>query len=410
MFRLVVILAVAYIFNYVDRNSVAYAGLTMNKALGLTATQFGWASGITLFSYTLLEVPSTLAMRKIGARIWLSRIMITWGIAASATALAIGPSSLYAFRLLLGAAEAGFFPGVVMYLSAWFPAAYRTQVLAWFLLAIPASSVVSGPLAAIFLGLDGYWNIAGWQWMFLLEGLPAVMIGVVCYWVLVDDPHEARWLTPREKAALLGALSNEQRDRPPNDLRDALLDIRVTVLAVIQFGFTLGSYGIGIWLPLILQGHGLSATQIGLISAPPYIVAGIGMLLWARYVDHVGGRIPHLTVSCLLAAAGLIASVAFSGLNPSLLAFTVALIGVSSARAIFWTIPPRFLVGRAAAGGFALINSIGLLGGFVGPFIMGWLKDRTGSFDIGLLMMSVVLLVSAGFAASLRLFMSDERA
>jgi MFS transporter, ACS family, tartrate transporter len=407
--RLVIILAVAYIVNYVDRNSVAYAGLTMNKALGLTATQFGWASGIALFSYTLLEVPSNLAMRKIGARIWLSRIMITWGIAASATALAIGPRSLYAFRLILGAAEAGFFPGVLMYLSAWFPAQYRTRVLAWFLLAIPASSVVGGPLAAALLGMDGYRNLAGWQWMFLLEGAPAVIIGVVCYWVLVDDPRDAKWLTLEERTALLDALANERKDRPPHDLLSALKDVRVVVLAVIQFGFTLGSYGIGIWLPLILKGHGLSATQIGLFSAPPYIAAGVGMLLWARYVDHSAARILHLTLSCLLAVAGLIGSVLFSEVIPSLLALTVALIGVSSARAIFWAIPPRFLVGTAAAGGFAFINSIGLLGGFFGPFMMGWLKDLTGSFNSGLLMMSVVLMISAGFAASLRLFMRDKR-
>lgn len=406
--RMVLLLAVAYVVNHLDRNSIAYAGITMNADLGLTASQFGWAAGLTIISYSLLEVPSNLIMARVGARLWLSRIMITWGIAASATALAIGPNSLYALRLLLGAAEAGFFPGVLMYLSTWFPAQYRTRVLAWFLLGIPAAALIGGPLAGVLLEMNGFLGLSGWQWMFVLEGVPAVILGIISYRVLVDHPRDAKWLSEGERGALLDALANERRDRPKHDFVAALKDIRIVFLTLIQFGFTLGTYGIGIWLPLILKGHGLSNLEVGLMSAPPYFVAGVGMLLWARYVDRGKNRILHLTVSCLLAVAGLVGSVIFSDLMPSLLALTFALVGVSSARTIFWTLPPRFLVGSAAAGGIAFINSIGMLGGFAGPYMMGWMRDATGSFSAGLLTMGGVLLLTAVCAASLRFVLREE--
>jgi ACS family tartrate transporter-like MFS transporter len=406
--RLVVVLAIAYVVNYLDRNSIAYAGLTMNKALGLTARQFGWAAGITTFSYALLEVPSNLFMQRIGARLWLSRIMITWGIAASAGALVIGPKSLYLSRLVLGAAEAGFFPGVIMYLSTWFPARYRTRVLAWFLLAIPLSSLIGGPTAGLLLGMDSCLHLAGWQWIFLAQGAPAIVLGIVTFRVLVDHPREAKWLTSEERNALLEALGSERRIQVQHNFAAALKDARVLTLTVIQFGFTLGSYGIGIWLPLILKQHALTNLQIGLLTTPPYFAACLGMLFWARRTDRNARQILDLTLACSLAAAGLFASVFLSGLALRLLALTIALIGVSSARAVFWTIPPRFLAGTAAAGGLAFINSVGTLGGFFGPFTMGWLKDLTGSFNSGLMLMAMILVISAGFAASLRLFIKNE--
>jgi MFS transporter, ACS family, tartrate transporter len=402
--RLVVVLAIAYAVNYLDRNSIAYAGLTMNKVLGLTASQFGWAAGLTTFSYALLEVPSNLFMQKVGARLWLSRIMITWGIAVSAGALVVGPTSLYASRLVLGAAEAGFFPGVVMYLATWFPARYRARVFAWFLLAVPVSSLVGGPSAGLLLEMDGYLHLQGWQWIFIAEGIPAIALGMITFAVLVDHPRDAGWLSPGERNALLEALDAERGNHLQHDLVAALKDVRVLVLTVIQFGFTLGAYGVGIWLPLILKEHQLTNLQIGLLTVPPYLAAAIGMLLWARRTDRKSRQILDLTLACLLAAAGLVASVLVSGLALRLVALTIALIGVSSARAVFWTIPPRFLAGTAAAGGLAFINSIGTLGGFFGPFTMGWLKDLTGSFNSGLLLMAVILIVSAGFATLLRAF------
>jgi MFS transporter, ACS family, tartrate transporter len=400
--RLVVILLVAYIVNYLDRNSIAFAGLTMNSALGLSARQFGLAAGLSVASYSLLEVPSNLILQKLGARLWLSRIMITWGIAAGAGALVIGPYSLSLSRLVLGAAEAGFFPGVLLYLSTWFPSQYRARVFAWFLLGIPLSSVVGGPAAGLLLGMNGYLHLAGWQWLFIAEGAPAVALGVLTYWLLVDHPRDAKWLTPEERHALLEALASEPRRRAQHHFGAALRDARVFVLTVIQFGFTLGTYGIGIWLPLILKQHQLTNLQVGLLSTPPYLAASVAMLLWARSADRSDSRILNLTLACLLAAAGLTGSVLSSDLTLRLLALTVALVGATSARAIFWSIPPRFLVGTAAAGGLAFINSVGTLGGFFGPFLMGWLKDLTGSFNSGLLLMAVIVLIAAGFAVWLR--------
>jgi MFS family permease len=400
--RLVAILVVAYLVNYLDRNSIAFAGLTMNKALGLTARQFGLAAGLSVASYSLLEVPSNLFMQKVGARLWLSRIMITWGLAAGAGALVIGPYSLSLSRLVLGAAEAGFFPGVLMYLSTWFPSRYRTRIFAWFLLGIPLSSVVGGPAAGLLLGLNGYLHLAGWQWIYIAEGIPAVILGILTWCLLVDHPRDAKWLTVDERRALLEALASEHRSHVQHDLAAALKDARVLILTVIQFGFTLGTYGIGIWLPLILKQHHLTNLQIGLLSVPPYLAASIAMLLWARGADRNDSQILNLTLSCALAAAGLIVSAMSPGLTLRLVALTIALIGATSARAIFWAIPPRFLVGTAAAGGLAFINSVGTLGGFFGPFLMGWLKDLTGSFTSGLLLMAVIVAISACFAVLLR--------
>ena len=412
--RLVALLAAGFVVNYLDRNSVAYAALTMNKDLGLTATQFGWGAGVAVISYSVLEVPSNLLMHKVGARIWLGRIMVTWGVAAGATALATGPWSFYALRFVLGAAEAGFVPGVFVYLSAWFPAQHRTRVMAWFLLGIPASSLIGGPLGGLLLGMDGTLGLRGWQWMFLVEGAPAVVLGVLTWWLLVDQPRDATWLTDGERVALLAALAHEPMHKPRHDLLPALRDVRVLLLTAIQFGFTLGSWGIGIWLPLILKGHGLTNLEVGWVSVPPYLAACVGMLLWARHVDRGASRVLHLTLGCGLAVVGLAASVLLPGLLPGLFpglfpglwaslgALTLALVGVSAARTVFWTIPPRFLVGTAAAGGLAFINSVGTLGGFAGPYMMGWLKDATGSFDAGLLVMAGVLGVSTVLAASLR--------
>jgi MFS transporter, ACS family, tartrate transporter len=405
--HLVVLLSIAYVINFLDRNDIGYAGVTMNQALGLTATQFGWAAGVSIICYALLEVPSNLVMQRVGARLWLSRIMISWGVVASLTALAVGPKSLYAFRCLLGAAEAGYFPGVVLLISQWFPAQYRARALAWLLLAIPASSVIAGPLSGLLLGMNGLLGIAGWQWMFLLQGAPAVVVGFVTLRLLVDDPRDARWLTAAERAALIQALAAERRERPRRNLVAAIKDLRVLILTIVQFGFTLGTYGIVIWLPLMLKGQNLSPQLIGLISAPPYVVATLGMLLWARYVDRHPNRIFHLTVTCALAMIGLAASVLSAELVERLLALTVALLGVSSARMIFWTIPSRFLAGAGAAGGIAFINSVGILGGFFGPLLMGRLRELTGSFGTGLLAMAGVLLAATAAAASLRLLSND---
>ena len=407
--RLMPILILAYIFNYLDRNNVGFAGLTMNQAIGLTATEFGFGAGVFFVGYCLLEIPSNIALYRVGARVWLSRIMISWGLVSAATALAAGPKSFYALRLLLGATEAGFFPGVAFYLGTWFPARYRTRMIAWFMVAIPVSSVIGGPISGWLLTLNGAAGLAGWQWMFLIEGLPVVAIGIALLFVLADSPDAAAWLTDEERRLVRDRLAAEARPREVRHFRTAIRDVRVLVLALVQFGFLVGSYGIGIFLPLILKAGDLSEIEIGFVTSACYFAAVVGMILWAGHVDRGASKVINLSLSCALSACGFLVAILFRANFPaSVIGMALALIGVNGARAIFWTIPPRFLTGMAAAGGLAFINSIGTTGGFVGPYIMGWLTDETGSFTAGLLAMSGFLILAAALAWSLRRFASGE--
>jgi MFS family permease len=334
--------------------------------------------------------------------------MITWGVVAAANAFIVGPASFYVVRLVLGAAEAGFFPGITFFLAAWFPKEYRARVLAWFLVAIPVSSLIGGPLSGLLLQMDGLLGLAGWQWMFIVEGLPASVIGFFVLMMLSDRPEEADWLSVEERTAIVSMLDEEQRDRAVHSLASALKDVRVLILTAIQFGYTLGSYGIGIWLPQILKTHGLSNLAVGFVSAVPYLFASVAMLVWAAYVDRAGRRILNLTLGFLMATVGFVLSVGWSELAPALIGLTIALVGVTSARAIFWTVPTSFLTGRGAAGGLAFITTIGSLGGFVGPFLIGWIKEATGSFLLGLVAMAAILAVTTALSAALRFLVREE--
>jgi ACS family tartrate transporter-like MFS transporter len=406
--RFVPLLTIAYLFNYLDRTSLGFAALTMNKQLGLSASQFGLAAGILFLGYCLFEVPSNLLLYRFGARRWLARIMISWGIVSAATIFVVGPNSFYALRLLLGIAEAGFFPGVTFFLAAWFPAQYRTRMLAWFLIGIPLSSLIGSPVCGMLLQMDGIWGFAGWQWLFLGVSLPCIPLGLLTLWLLADRPETATWLSSDERDVLRDVLSSEVRERPPSSLLAALMDTRVLILAAIQFGFTLGSYGIGIWLPLMLREYHLSTLAIGWTAAIPYLFASAGMILWARYVDRKGRRIINLAITCFLGGAGLVAPILSGSLAVALMGFSVALVGVTAARAIFWTIPTRFLTGVAAAGGLAFINSIGTVGGFVGPSMMGWLKEFSGSYVVGLTAVAAIMIAATVASMSLKLVVSKE--
>jgi len=407
--RLMPILILAYIFNYLDRNNVGFAGLKMNEAIGLSATAFGFGAGVFFVGYCLLEIPSNIALYRVGARVWLSRIMISWGLMSAATALASGPNSFYTLRLLLGAAEAGFFPGVAFYLGTWFPAQYRTRMIAWFMVAIPISSVIGGPISGWLLTLDGVGGIAGWQWMFIIEGLPVVLIGISLLWLLADRPEDVSWLSDDERRIVRERLAAEHRPREVRHLGAAVRDIRVIILALVQFGFLVGSYGIGIFLPLILREGKLTEIQIGFVSSACYLAAVIGMILWAGHVDRGASKVANLAYSCAVSACGFLGAIVFRHhFWLSVIWLGVAVTGVNGARAIFWTIPPRFLTGMAAAGGLAFINSIGTTGGFVGPYVMGWLSDETGSATAGLAAMSGFLIVAAALAWSLRRFAPGE--
>ena len=406
--RLVPLLTLGYLFSYLDRNSIGFAALTMNKDLGLTATQFGFAGACFFFSYVLFEVPANIALYRFGARRWIAVILIAWGIVSAATAIASGAQSLYVMRFLLGLAEAGFFPGVTFYLASWFPREYRTRILAWFLAAIPLSGLVGAPISGPLLGMDGFLGLAGWKWMFIMVSWPAAVIGVICWWMLPSDPADAAWLTREERDALAAMHAAETHDRPKRSVWGALSDHRVIVLAVVQFGFTLGSYGIGIWLPLIVKEYGLSNLTVGFLVAIPYLFATVGMLLWARWVDRTGKKIFNMTVALALGAAGFAGYLVSGSLVLSLVALTLALVGITAARGIFWAIPPRILTGMGAAGGIAFINSIGTFGGGVGPYMMGVFKDATGGFTTGIMAMAGIMVVTTALAASLKLMVRQE--
>jgi MFS transporter, ACS family, tartrate transporter len=402
--RLMPLLTTAYILNYLDRTNVSFAALTMNQAIGLTATQFGLGSGLFFFlGYCFLEVPSNVALYRFGPRRWLSRIMISWGVVSAAMSLAVGPNSFYALRLLLGAAEAGFFPGVAFYLATWFPAEYRTRIIAWFMVAIPISSVIGGPTSGYLLALDGWLGLGGWQWLFVVEGLPAVIVGVVLLLKLPDRPEDAAWLSDDERRIVRARLEAERRPKEVKHFAMAFRDVRVLILAGVQFGFLVGSYGIGIFLPQILDTGRLTDVEIGFVTSGCYAVASVTMIVWAGRVDRRGNKVGNLSAACLVAAVGFALSIIFVGnFWVSVLGIMVAVSGVNAARALFWTIPPRFLSGMAAAGGLAFINSIGTMGGFVGPVFMGWMRDYTGSFATGQLALGGFLLTASLLAWSLK--------
>ncbi len=310
--RLMPLLIAAYVLNYLDRNNLGFAALQMNEELGLTATQFGRAAGILFLGYCFFEVPSNIALYRVGPRIWLARIMITWGLISAATIFVTGPLSLYVLRFLLGVAEAGFFPGVAFYLGTWFPSAYRTRMIAWFMVAVPISSVVAGPTSGELLRMDGIWGLSGWKWLFLLEGLPVVVLGVVALKVLADRPEQAAWLTDAERVIVRDRIGGERREREVRHLGAALKDVRVLILAGVQFGFLVGSYGVGLFLPQILKLGNLSDREVGYLSSGAYVVATVGMIVWAGQVDRRGGKIVNLALACFVSAVGFLWSIASS--------------------------------------------------------------------------------------------------
>jgi MFS family permease len=356
--------------------------------------------------YALCEVPSTLVLYRVGARRWIARIMITWGILSAATMFVRVPSSLYALRFLLGVAEAGFFPGMIFYLSSWFPKAERARTLSWFLAAIPLSSAVGGPSAGALLGLDGHLGLRGWQWLFLAEGLPAIALGIVVLMYLPDRPSDARWLSPEASHWLETRLAREQaecRARHRLSLRNALAHPAVWQLGMVYFAGSAAAYGLTFWIPQMLKGlSGLSDVMIGVVAALPYLAGTVATLLVGSHSDKTGERCLHTSACHVVGAVGLIASALAKSPTLAIFALTIAAVGTFGRNAPFWAIPSAFLAGDAAAGGIALINTLGALGGFSGPYIIGVVKGVTGSVSGGFVVLALLLLVGAWIVARLR--------
>jgi ACS family tartrate transporter-like MFS transporter len=405
--RLLPFLFVLYVVCFLDRVNLGFAALQMNQDLGFSPAVYGLGAGIFFLGYILCEVPSNLILARVGARKWIARIMITWGLIASAMMFIRGPLSLYGFRFLLGAAEAGFFPGIIYYLSNWYPAAERARAIARFMVAIPISSVVGGPISGALLGLDGRLGLAGWQWLFLLEGLPAVLLGFVVLACLTDRPEEARWLMPAERQWLTTQLNEEREQRERRhglSVLQALGNPTIWQLGVlILLCNAFGVYVLGLWLPQIVRSLSeLSDFMVGVVTAVPNLVAAVAMVLVGAHSDRSGERLLHISASATAAAVGFAGSAYLHSPVLVVLALSVAAAGLLSSHGPFWPLPSVFLSGSAAAGGIALIVSVANLAGFIGPYVMGLLKGSSGSFYSGLLGLALASLSGAALALWLR--------
>ena len=416
--RLIPFLVLAYFFSYLDRVNLGFAALTMNAELKFSPTIFAWGAGIFFIGYFIFEVPSNLALEKFGASRWIARIMVTWGIISGLMALVSGEWSFYILRFLLGVAEAGFFPGIILYLTYWYPAEYRARFLAAFAIAVPVSTVIGAPVSGLLLGLDGAMGFKGWQWLFIIEGVPSILLGVVTWFYLTDRPEHASWLSAEQKAWLAARLDAEiaaKQAAKHLTLSEALSSPKVIMLSLVYFGFVGALYGMQFWLPQIVKAFGLTNAQTGFVTAIPYVFGTIAMILWARHSDASRERVLHVGAPLLLTALALAASSYISDPAMTMVVLTVAAIGVFCTFGVFWTLPTAWLSGTAAAGAIALINSIGNLAGFGGPYLIGWVKEATGSTSTGLLVLAVLpliggLLVFLGGHESKAEFASSEKA
>jgi MFS family permease len=396
--RLVPLLVVCFLAAFLDRVNVSFAALTMNRDLGLSSSAYAFGAGIFFLTYFVFEIPSNLLLERFGARAWIARIMFTWGILSAANAFVAGATSLYVVRALLGAAEAGFFPGIIFYLTLWFPEVYRARIVGRFMTALPLATVLGSPVSGALLGLDGVAGLAGWQWLFLAEAVPSIALSVAAWRWLTDRPESAAWLDDAERRWLVARLDVERRAR--ESLRsftvgEALGDPKVLLLSGVYFGLVAANYGVTFFVPQIVAAFGFSNLQTGFIAAIPYAAGAAAMLTWARRSDRAGERRLHTVVPLILVAVGLGAAAAGRSAAATVAAFAVATAGIYAAFPVFWTLPTAFLSGAAAAGGIALINAIGNLSGFVGPYAMGWFKDATGSYTIGLLVLASLAAASA---------------
>jgi D-galactonate transporter len=420
--RLVPFLVVCYFVAYLDRVNVGFAALTMNADLGLSQTAYGFGAGIFFIAYFIFEVPSNLLLERFGARKWIARIMLSWGILSGlmafipniARATGLGnENSFYLVRVLLGVAEAGFFPGIIFYLTLWFPAEYRARIVGYFMAAIPLSTVIGAPISGLLFYLHGGLGLAGWQWLFIIESLPAIVLSGVVFFYLTDRPADAHWLAPDERAWLTERLAAERRQRETAHeftVGQAMINPHVIAFSLVYFGAVATNYGLGFFLPQIVKGFGLSTFMTTIVSAIPYAVGTIAMVWFGLRSDRVGERRFHTAIPLFIAAAGIAASTVLDDPTLKMISFCIAGFGIFACLPVFWTLPTAFLSGAAAAAGIAVINSIGNLAGFAGPFAMGWIKDRTGSYTGGLLLLAGLGVIAGGIVLSIRHDDALERA
>ncbi|HEX7685978.1 MAG TPA: MFS transporter [Trinickia sp.] len=401
--RLLPLLLVCYLVAYLDRVNVGFAKLQMASALHLSDAVYGLGAGIFFLGYFLFEIPSNLILHRVGARLWIARIMVSWGVISALTMFVTTPTMFYAMRFLLGLAEAGFFPGIILYLTYWYPAHRRGRMTTWFMTAVALSGVVGGPVSGYILkAFDGANGWQGWQWLFLLEGLPSVIAGAVVFFLLDDRIASAHWLNDDEKRLLEHNIGAEDAGKEELPLLAVLSSARVWLMSVIYLSFVMGLYGVSFWLPTIIKATGVTdAFHIGLLSAIPFAVAVVAMLLVAHSADKRRERRWHVALPGLAGALGLVLSVTWAhNTTLALAALTLATAGIITSLPLFWSLPTAFLAGAGAAAGIAMVNSIGNLAGFLSPYAVGWLKQVTGANDSGMYMLAAFMVLGAVLALS----------
>lgn len=396
--RLIPMLIVLYFLAILDRGAAGFAAITMNRDLGLTAEVFGIGTGLFFVGYLSSEVPANLMLLRFGARRWLARIIFTWGLVAMLTALVQGPLSFYASRFVLGIAEAGFFPGIIYYLTLWFPRAYRARYNAWFMLAIPIAIAAAAPISTSILMLDGYLGLAGWRWVFILEGLPSVLAGIVTWFYLTDKPEDATWLAADERQTLTSVLTQERQNQEKVRKLSALEALRNPVL--IAFGLVYGGINVSLvmaanWLPQIAKGFTDSFLSTGAMISLPFLAGAAAMVIWGKWSDVSGQRSTYTAVALAVCGIGWIAAGCFSAPVAVMSAIGVAVVGLYAAMGVFWTLPASYLTQAGAASGIALVSAMGHLASAFSPAIVGRLRDQSGGFSSALVFVGVIALVSA---------------
>jgi D-galactonate transporter len=401
--RLIPLLLLCYVVAYLDRVNVGFAKLQMVNDLHFSETVYGLGAGIFFIGYFFFEVPSNVILHRVGARVWIARIMVSWGIVSALTMFVTTPTMFYGMRFLLGLAEAGFFPGIILYLTYWYPAERRGRITTFFMTAIALSGVIGGPISGFILKrLDGLNGWHGWQWLFLLEGLPSIVVGVIVFIVLDDRIANAKWLSGDERQLLEAKIRAEDAQKEDPPLRQIFTSARVWQMSVIYFSFVMGLYGVSFWLPTIIKRAGVAdPLAIGLLSAIPFGAAVIAMILVARSADKRRERRWHVALPGLAGALGLVLSVSWAhDVTLAMIALTLATMGIMTTLPLFWSLPTAMLAGTGAAAGIAMINSVGNLAGFVSPYLVGWLKDLTASTDSGMYMLAAFLVLGAVIALS----------